>query len=81
MNDILGSLLEYNVINVLIICLWGKYSDGIIILVKILIIEDVYNEVIKWKKNVFFVFYGKIGKDFIEKLIEYINDWNRFLEM
>ena len=34
------------------------------------------NEVVYWRKNVFLISYGKIGKDFIDELTLLINDWN-----
>ena len=40
------------------------------------VINEAYNEVVYWRKNVFLVSYGKIGKDFIDELILLINDWN-----
>ena len=36
-------------------------------------IEDTYEE---WWKNTFIVPYGKIGKVFMDKFTEHINDWN-----
>ena len=40
------------------------------------VINEVYNEVVYWSKNVFLVPYGKIGKEFIDELTSLINDWN-----
>ena len=39
-------------------------------------IEDAYDEIVKWRKNTFLVPYGKIGREFIDKFTEHINDWN-----
>ena len=33
------------------------------------------------RKNTFLVPYGKTGRDFIEQLTKYINNWNNGLEM
>lgn len=46
-----------------------------------LIIENVYDEIFKWCKNIFLVFFGKMGKEFIDILKELINKWNNGLEM
>ena len=34
------------------------------------------NEIVTWRKNVFLVPYGKIGRNFIDQITLYINDWN-----
>jgi len=39
-------------------------------------IDDAHDEIVKWWKNTFLVPYGKIGREFIDKLTEHINDWN-----
>ena len=39
-------------------------------------IEDAYDEIVKWWKSTFLVPYGKIGREFIDKFTEHINDWN-----
>ena len=39
-------------------------------------IEDAYDEMVKWQKNTFLAPYGKIGREFIDKFTEHINDWN-----
>ena len=44
-------------------------------------IDNAYNEITKWRKNIFLVPYGKTGKDFIDKLTQQINDWNNGSEM
>ncbi|XP_073231425.1 uncharacterized protein [Porites lutea] len=40
------------------------------------VITDAYNEIATWRKNVFLVPYGKIGRDFIDQVTLHINDWN-----
>ena len=40
------------------------------------VINEAYNEVVYWRKNVFLIPYGKIGKDFINELTLLINDSN-----
>ncbi|CAB4008847.1 Hypothetical predicted protein, partial [Paramuricea clavata] len=39
-------------------------------------INDAYDEITTWRKNVFLVPYGKIGRDFIDQITMHINDWN-----
>ena len=39
-------------------------------------IDDAYDEIVKWRKNTFLVPCGKIGREFIDKFTEHINDWN-----
>lgn len=55
---------------------WGKRSDGGDIILSTKIIIDAYDEIATWKKNVFLVPYGKIGRDFIDQITLHINDWN-----
>ena len=40
------------------------------------IITDAYNEIVTWRKNVFLVPYGKIGREFIDQVTLHINEWN-----
>ena len=39
-------------------------------------IADAYNEIVTWRKNVFLVPYGKIGREFIDEVTLHIDDWN-----
>lgn len=55
---------------------WGKRKDGSSIVIPSSIIIDAYDEIARWKKNVFLVPYGKIGRDFIDQVTSHINDWN-----
>ena len=55
---------------------WGKRSDGRTIVISTSDITDAYDEITTWKKNVFLVPYGKIGRDFIDQITMHINDWN-----
>lgn len=55
---------------------WGKRSDGTAIVISTSVITDAYNEITTWRKNVFLVPYGKIGRDFIDQVTLHINDWN-----
>ena len=41
------------------------------------IITDAYSEIVTWRKNVFLVPYGKIGREFIDQVTLHINEWNR----
>ena len=47
-------------------CLWKCLST----------IDNAYNEISKWPKNTFLVPYGKVAREFIDKMTEHINDWN-----
>ena len=55
---------------------WGQDPEGRPITVNVSTIEDAYDEIVKWRKNTFLVSYGKIGREFIDKFTEHINDWN-----
>ena len=44
-------------------------------------IDNAYNEISKWPKNTFLVPYGKVGREFIDKMTEHINDWNNGSKM
>ena len=55
---------------------WGQYPEGRSITVNVSTIEVAYDEIVKWRKNTFLVPYGKIGREFIDKFTEHINDWN-----
>ena len=54
----------------------GDRSDGSTIAIPTSIITDAYNEISTWRKNVFLVPYGKVGRDFIDQITSHINDWN-----
>ena len=55
---------------------WGIRSDGSHIVIPTSIITDAYNEIVTWRKNVFLVPYGKIGREFIDQVTLHINEWN-----
>ena len=44
-------------------------------------IDNACNEISKWRKNTFLVPYGKVGREFIDKMTENINDWNNGSKM
>ena len=44
-------------------------------------IDNACNEISKWQKNTFLVPYGKVGREFIDKMAENINDWNNGSKM
>ena len=46
-----------------------------------LAIDNAYNEISKWPKNTFLVPYGKVRREFIDKMTEHINDWNNGSKM
>ena len=69
-------LPEYNRIDIPASIEWGKSEDGSPILIQTSTIINAYDEIILWKKNVFFVLYVKIGREFIEQLTIHIDQWN-----
>ena len=69
-------LPEYNTVDTPATIEWGKYEDGAPIRIQTSSITTAYNEIISWRKNVFLVPYGKIGRDFIDQLAMLINQWN-----
>ena len=71
-----GKLPEYNHLLFPSSVFWGQDPEGRAITVNVSTIEDAYDEIVKWRKNTFLVPYGKIGREFIDKFTEHINDWN-----
>ena len=71
-----GKLPEYNHLLFPSSVFWGQDPEGRSITVNVSTIEDAYDEIVKWRKNTFLVPYGKIGREFIDKFTEHINDWN-----
>ena len=69
-------LPEYNRIDIPASIEWGKSDNGFPILIQTSTVINAYDEIILWKKNVFLVPYGKIGREFIEQLTIHINQWN-----
>ena len=55
---------------------WGRNENNEIIWMTTLTIANAYDEITRWRKNVFLVPFGKIGRDFIDQLTAYIKDWN-----
>lgn len=55
---------------------WGKQNDGSTIILSSSTIRNAYNEIFRWKRNVFLVPYGKIGREFIDQVTSHIIDWN-----
>ena len=53
---------------------WGKRSDGNEIVISTSVITDAYNEIATWRKNVFLVPYGKVGRDFIDQVTAHISE-------
>ena len=70
-----GQLPFYNRVSQPDFVKWGKVN-GVDITVSMNVINEAYNEVVYWRKKVFLVPYGKIGKDFIDEITLLINDWN-----
>ena len=52
---------------------WGDMNDGSDIQEKI---ETIYEEIVKWKKNIYKLPRGKAGRDFISELTRLINLFN-----
>ena len=76
LNDVPGCLPEYTNISRPHTVTWDRDSDGEIITINSSLIDGACNEIITWRKNTFLVPYGKIGRDFVDQLSKYINDWN-----
>ena len=51
---------------------WGK-SDSYTFETKI---TNAYEKIVQWKKNVFLLPSGKVGKDFIDEMTRLISEWN-----
>ena len=51
---------------------WEIKSNGSLIVLPTTIISDAYNEIVTWRKNVFLVLYGKIGREFIDQVTLHI---------
>ena len=62
-------------------CVVGRRSDGVEIMLNTSSIDTAYNEITTWRKNMFLVPYGKTGRDLIERLTKHINDSNNNTEM
>ena len=43
-------------------------------------IINASNEITSWRKNIFLVPYGKIGREFSDQITKRINDWNNSTE-
>ena len=71
-----GCRPEHNVVDMPSMITWGIRSDGSFIVIPTSIITDAYNEIVTWRKNVFLVPYGKIGREFIDQVTLHINEWN-----
>ena len=71
-----GCLPDYKTVYKPSMINWGKRSDGSAIVIPTSIITDAYNEIATWRKYVFLVPYGKVGRDFIDQITLHINDWN-----
>ena len=81
LNDAPGCLPNYEAINAPFTFVWGQHGDRRTITVTLSTIDNAYNEISKWWKNTFLVPYGKVGRGFIDKMSEHINDWNNGSKM
>ena len=81
LNDAPGCLPNYEAINAPSTFVWGQHGDGRTITVTLSTIDNAYNEISKWRKNTFLVPNGKVGREFIDKMSEHINDWNNKSKM
>ena len=71
-----GYLPEYKTIYKPSMINWGKRSDGNAFVTSTSVITDSYIQITTWRKNVFLVPYGEVGRDFIDQVTLHINDWN-----
>lgn len=55
---------------------WGRNANGGIIWMATSTIANAYDEITRWRKNMFLVPYGKIGKKFVDHLTMHLMDWN-----
>ena len=53
---------------------WVKDGNGAPILIQTSDITEAYKELMSWRKNVFLVPYGKLGRDYIDQLTMNINE-------
>ena len=81
LNGAPGCLPNYKTINAPSTFVCGQHGDGRTITVSLSTIDNAYNEISKWRKNTFLVPYGKVGREFIDKMTEHINDWNNGSKM
>ena len=81
LNDALGCLPNYKAINAPSTFVCGQHGDGRTITVSLSTIDNAYNEISKWRGNTFLVPYGKVGREFIDKMTQHINDWNNGSKM
>ena len=73
--EVPGSLPEFSTVDTPQSIVWGE-SEGKMITVSSSEIINAYDEITSWRKNIFLVPYGKIGREFIDQLTKHINDWN-----
>ena len=59
---------------------WGKKDDGSITYITDTTIIEAYDEITTWRKNVFLVPYGRVGREFIDQITLHINEWNSSTE-
>ena len=76
-----GKLPSYTAIERPSMVEWSRTNDWKIITINSSVIDSAYNEITKWRKNVFLVPYGKTGRDFIDQLTKHIDDWNNNTRM
>ena len=81
LNNALGCLPNHEAIYAPSTFAWSQQDDGRTITVSLSNIDNAYNEISKWRKNTFLVPYGKVGREFIDKMTEHINDWNNGSKM
>ena len=69
-KDVTGRLPEFVAINTSPIVNLGLSGGGQVITINVSVINDAYNKITTWRKNTFFVPYGKTGRVFIDQLIK-----------
>ena len=77
--EVPGSLPEFSTVDTPQSIVWGQ-SEGKVITVSSSEIINAYDEITSWRKNIFLVPYGKIGREFIDQLTKHIIDWNNSTE-
>ena len=75
-----GCLPKYKALEIPCSLNRGLSHDGKTITVLTSTIDKAYDKISQWRKNTFLVPFGRMGRDFIDKLTEHINDWNNGAE-
>ena len=77
--EVPGSLPEFSTVDTPQSIVWDQL-EGKVITVSSSEMINAYNEITSWRRNIFVVPYGKIGREFIDQITKHINDWNKSTE-